>query len=42
MKFDLKDFNILCQLIFYEDQTTKLLGLIGIRKLLSIENTPPI
>ena len=42
MKFQLKDFNILCQLIYFEDQTTKLMGLIGMRKLLSIENTPPI
>jgi len=42
MKFQLKDFNTLCQLIYYDDQTTKLMGLIGMRKLLSIENMPPI
>lgn len=42
MKFQLKDFNLLTQLIYSEDPTTKLLGLIGMRKLLSIENCPPI
>ena len=42
MKFQLKDFNILCQLIYFEDQTTKLMGLIGMRKLLSIEKVPDI
>lgn len=42
MKFQLKDFNLLTQLIYSEDSTTKLLGLIGMRKLLSIENCPPI
>jgi hypothetical protein len=42
MKFQLEDFNALCQLLLCDDQILKLLGLIGIRKLLSIENKPPI
>ena len=42
MRFALTDFNMLCQLIYIDDVTIKLMALIGIRKLLSIENNPPI
>ena len=37
------DFNILCKMIHYDDDTvTKLLACVGLRKLLSIEVNPPI
>lgn len=42
MRFSLNDFNVLVQLIYIDDVAIKLMALIGIRKLLSIENNPPI
>ena len=42
MRFDVSDFNLLNQMIYTDDRFTQMLALIGIRKLLSIENTPPI
>lgn len=38
----MEDFSVLCQLIYSEDLYQKLLACVGMRKLLSIENQPPI
>jgi hypothetical protein len=42
MVFQLDMFNELLPLIHHQDQELKLFGLVGMRKLLSIENKPPI
>lgn len=42
MKFTIGDFNKLCQYIYSEDVNIKLFALVGMRKLLSIEDNPPI
>jgi len=42
MKFSINDFSKLNQLIYEEDILTKLFACVGMRKLLSIENNPPI
>lgn len=42
MKFTISDFNKLCQYIYSEDVNIKLFALVGMRKLLSIEDNPPI
>lgn len=42
IKFVIGDFSALCKMIYSEDQTIKLMACVGLRRLLSIENTPPI
>jgi hypothetical protein len=42
MKFQVNQFNELLPLIYSQDDETKLFGLVGMRKLLSIEKVPPI
>lgn len=42
MKFAINDFSQLNQLIYVDDIVTKLFACVGMRKLLSIENNPPI
>lgn len=36
------DFQTLCKMIYQEDLTVKLMACVGLRRLLSIENSPPI
>ena len=42
MQFQLHQFKELLPYIYHNDQSVKLFALVGMRKLLSIENTPPI
>ena len=40
--FQLNDFSSLCKMIYMEDVTIKLMACVGLRRLLSIEDSPPI
>lgn len=42
IKFEVGDFSNLQKMIQNEDLTIKLMACVGLRRLLSIENTPPI
>ena len=42
IKFTLNDFQALTQMLHTNDTTIQLLAVVGMRKLLSIENNPPI
>jgi hypothetical protein len=42
IKFEISDFSKLCKMIYADDVTVKLLACVGLRRLLSIENNPPI
>ena len=42
IKIQITDFSLLNKMIYQEDITCKLMAVVGMRKLLSIENQPPI
>ena len=42
IKIVIADFSALNKMIYQEDPTIKLMAVIGMRKLLSIETSPPI
>ena len=42
IQFSIQDFSALTQMLYNDDTTIKLLAVVGMRKLLSIENNPPI